>query len=161
MYSGDPINRIGYKRGVIIGLLISAGGSALIYPAASAASYPFILSALFIIGLGLAMLQIAAQSVCDHPGTGAHASSRLNLSQAFNSFGTTIGPIIGGWLIFTVFTRPGAHGADSVKVPYLGFAAAYVLLRSSSRLRMCRISRTKSTWCGVWGRCGTRIRCWG
>ena len=128
MYSGDPINRIGYKRGVIIGLSISAAGSALIFPAASAASYPLILGALFIIGLGLAMLQIAANPYVTILGAERTASSRLNLSQGFNSFGTTIGPIIGGWLIFTVFTRPGAHGADSVKFPYLGFAGAYVLL---------------------------------
>ena len=128
MYSGDPINRIGYKRGVIIGLLISAAGSALIYPAASVASYACILSALFIIGLGLAMLQIAANPYVTILGPERTASSRLNLAQGFNSFGTTIGPIIGGWLIFTVFTRPGAHGADSVKFPYLGFAAVYILL---------------------------------
>jgi FHS family L-fucose permease-like MFS transporter len=128
MYSGDPINRIGYKRGVIIGLLISASGSALIFPAASIASYACILSALFIIGLGLAMLQIAANPYVTILGPERTASSRLNLSQGFNSFGTTIGPIIGGWLIFTVFTRPGVHGADSVKFPYLGFAAVYILL---------------------------------
>lgn len=128
MFYGDPINRIGYKRGVIFGLVVSAGGSALIFPAASVASYPFILGALFIIGLGLAMLQIAANPYVTILGPERTASSRLNLSQGFNSFGTTIGPIIGGWLIFTVFTRPGAHGADSVKFPYLGFAAAYILL---------------------------------
>lgn len=126
--SGDPINRIGYKKGVIVGLFICAGGSALIFPAASTASYPFILSALFIIGLGLAVLQIAANPYVTILGPERTASSRLNLSQGFNSFGTTIGPIIGGWLIFTVFTRQGAHGADSVKFPYLGFAAVYLLL---------------------------------
>ncbi|HXP63500.1 MAG TPA: sugar MFS transporter [Dongiaceae bacterium] len=128
MVSGDPINRVGYKRGVVTGLLIAAAGSALLYPAAGMASYPFILSALFIIGLGLALLQIAANPYVTILGPERTASSRLNLSQAFNSFGTTIGPLIGGWLIFTVFIRPGAHGADSVKIPYLGFAAAYVLL---------------------------------
>ncbi len=128
MYCGDPINRIGYKKGVIIGLFISAAGSALIFPAASVTSYPFILSALFVIGLGLAVLQIGANPYVTILGPERTASSRLNLSQAFNSFGTTIGPIIGGWLIFTVFTRAGAHGADSVKFPYLGFAMAYLLL---------------------------------
>ncbi len=128
MYSGDPINRIGYKKGVIIGLLICASGSVLFYPAAMAVSYPFFLTALFIAGLGLAMLQIAANPYVTILGSERTASARLNLSQAFNSFGTTIGPIIGGWLIFTVFNRPGAHGADSVKIPYLGFAAAYLFL---------------------------------
>jgi MFS transporter, FHS family, L-fucose permease len=126
--SGDPINRIGYKNGVIIGLLIAASGSALFYPAAVAISYPLFLVALFVVGLGFAMLQIAANPYVTILGPERTASSRLNLSQAFNSFGTTIGPIIGGWLIFTFFTSKDAHGADSVKLPYLCFAAVFVLL---------------------------------
>jgi MFS transporter, FHS family, L-fucose permease len=56
------------------------------------------------------------------------ASSRLNLSQAFNSFGTAIGPVIGGFLVFTYFTKKGAIGADAVKVPYVCFAIAFVML---------------------------------
>src|SRR5580698_380034 len=123
MTSGDPINRIGYKNGVIIGLLIAAAGSALFFPAAVLTSYPF-----FIIGLGFAMLQIAANPYVTILGPEKTASSRLNLSQAFNSFGTTIGPIIGGWLIFTFFTSKDAHGADSVKIPYLCFAGVFVVL---------------------------------
>jgi FHS family L-fucose permease-like MFS transporter len=128
MFTGDPINRIGYKNGVIIGLLIAAGGSALFYPAAVMSSYPFFLVALFTVGLGFAMLQIAANPYVTILGPERTASSRLNLSQAFNSFGTTIGPIIGGWLIFKVFMREGAHGADSVKLPYLCFAGVFVVL---------------------------------
>lgn len=128
MASGDPINRIGYKNGVIIGLLIAAGGSVLFYPAAIMKSYPFFLMALFVVGLGFAMLQIAANPYVTILGPESTASSRLNLSQAFNSFGTTIGPLIGGWLIFTLFTTKDAHGADSVKYPYLGFAAVFVVL---------------------------------
>jgi FHS family L-fucose permease-like MFS transporter len=128
MTSGDPINRIGYKNGVIIGLLIAATGSVLFYPAAVATSYPFFLVALFVVGLGFAMLQIAANPYVTILGPEETASSRLNLSQAFNSFGTTIGPIIGGWLIFTIFTSEDAHGADSVKIPYLCFAGVFVLL---------------------------------
>ena len=128
MISGDPINRIGYKNGVILGLLIAASGSALFYPAAILTSYPFFLVALFVVGNGFAMLQIAANPYVTILGPERTASSRLNLSQAFNSFGTTIGPIIGGWLIFTVFANKTAHGADSVKIPYLCFAAVFVLL---------------------------------
>jgi FHS family L-fucose permease-like MFS transporter len=128
MVSGDPINRIGYKNGVIIGLLIAATGSALFYPAAVLTSYPFFLIALFIVGLGFAMLQIAANPYVTILGPETTASSRLNLSQAFNSFGTTIGPIIGGWLIFTFFMNKDAHGAESVKIPYLCFAGVFVLL---------------------------------
>jgi FHS family L-fucose permease-like MFS transporter len=128
MTSGDPINRIGYKNGVIIGLLIAATGSALFYPAAVMVSYPFFLMALFIVGLGFAMLQIAANPYVTILGSEETAPSRLNLSQAFNSFGTTIGPIIGGWLIFTLLTSKDAHGTDSVKMPYLCCAGLFVLL---------------------------------
>lgn len=128
MFYGDPINRIGYKNGVILGLLIAAAGSAMFYPAAILTSYPFFLCALFVVGLGFAMLQISANPYVTILGPEQTASSRLNLSQAFNSFGTTIGPIIAGWLIFSFFTRAGAHGADSVKIPYLGFAAVFAIL---------------------------------
>jgi len=83
MRSGDPINRIGYKNGVIIGLGTAAVGCALFYPAAVLISYPFFLLALFIVGLGLAMLQIAANPYVTILGPERTASSRLNLSQAF------------------------------------------------------------------------------
>ncbi|HWD19198.1 MAG TPA: sugar MFS transporter [Verrucomicrobiae bacterium] len=126
--SGDPINRIGYKNGVVIGLLISATGSALFYPGAVMKSYPLFLLALFVVGAGFAMLQIAANPYVTILGPERTAPSRLNLSQAFNSFGTTIGPLVAGYLIFEVFNKPGTHGADSVKIPYLCFAAVFVIL---------------------------------
>ncbi len=126
--TGDPIARIGYKRGVIVGLLISATGSAVFWPAAAATSYPLFLLALFIVGLGFAMLQIAANPYVTVLGPERTASSRLNLAQGFNSVGTTLGPLIGGYLILEYFARTGAHGADSVKVPYLAFCIIFVLL---------------------------------
>ncbi len=128
MFWGDPINRIGYKTGVIIGLLVAACGFMLFYPAAILISYPFFLVALFIVGLGFAMLQIAANPYITILGPERTASSRLNLSQAFNSFGTTIGPIIAGWLIFKVFNGPGSHGAQSVKIPYLCVGGVFLVL---------------------------------
>jgi FHS family L-fucose permease-like MFS transporter len=128
MLKGDPIARIGYKNGVVLGLLISAAGSALFWPAASLSSYPLFLAALFVVGLGFAMLQIAANPYVTILGPEKTASSRLNLAQAFNSFGTTTGPLIGGYLIFDHFAKTGAHGADSVKLPYLGFCIVFVVL---------------------------------
>jgi FHS family L-fucose permease-like MFS transporter len=125
---GDPIAKIGYKNGVVIGLLISAAGSALFWPAAGAVSYPMFLLALFVVGLGFAMLQIAANPYVTILGPEKTASSRLNLAQGFNSVGTTIGPLIGGWLIFQYFAQSGAHGVDSVKVPYLAFCLVFVVL---------------------------------
>ncbi|MEY2556846.1 MAG: transporter, family, L-fucose permease [Verrucomicrobiota bacterium] len=125
---GDPIARLGYKNGVVIGLLISALGSALFWPAASALSYPLFLAALFVVGLGFAMLQIAANPYVTILGPERTASSRLNLAQAFNSLGTTLGPLVGGYLIFQYFARTGAHGTESVKVPYLAFFLVFTLL---------------------------------
>lgn len=125
---GDPIAKIGYKNGVVLGLLISATGSILFWPAAAAVSYPMFLGALFIVGLGFAMLQIAANPYVTILGPERTASSRLNLAQGFNSVGTTIGPLIGGWLIFQYFAKTGAHGVDSVKVPYLMFFIVFVVL---------------------------------
>lgn len=126
--SGDPIARIGYKNGIVLGLLISATGSGLFWPAANATSYPMFLAALFIVGLGFAMLQIAANPYVTILGPEKTASSRLNLAQGFNSIGTTIGPLIGGYLIFQYFAQTGAHGAESVKVPYLAFCLIFLVL---------------------------------
>ena len=125
---GDPIARIGYKNGVVIGLLFAAAGSALFWPAATMASYPMFLVALFIVGLGFAMLQIAANPYVTILGPEKTASSRLNLAQGFNSVGTTLGPLIAGWLIFQYFSRTGAHGAESVKMPYLAFCVVFMVL---------------------------------
>jgi FHS family L-fucose permease-like MFS transporter len=125
---GDPIARLGYKNGVVIGLMFSAAGSALFWPAATFLSYPLFLLALFVVGLGFAMLQIAANPYVTILGPERTASSRLNLAQAFNSLGTTLGPLVGGYLIFQYFVRTGAHGADSVKMPYLAFFTVFVLL---------------------------------
>ena len=126
--TGDPIAKIGYKNGVVLGLLISATGSGLFIPAANAPSYPMFLAALFIVGLGFAMLQIAANPYVTILGPERTASSRLNLAQGFNSIGTTIGPLIGGYLIFQYFARTGAHGAESVKMPYLAFCIIFLVL---------------------------------
>jgi FHS family L-fucose permease-like MFS transporter len=126
--TGDPIAKIGYKNGVIIGLLIAAAGSALFWPAATKVSYPLFLAGLFVVGLGFAMLQIAANPYVTILGPERTASSRLNLAQAFNSVGTTVGPLIGAYLIYNYFMKPGEHGAESVKVPYLIFCIIFVFL---------------------------------
>jgi len=131
VFTGDPIARMGYKNGVVLGLLISAGGSALFWPAANAHSYPLFLLALFVVGIGFAVLQIAANPYVTILGPERTASSRLNLAQAFNSVGTTTGPLIGGYLIFSYFSRTGAHGAESVRVPYLWFCIVFLLLAAA------------------------------
>jgi MFS transporter, FHS family, L-fucose permease len=124
---GDPILRIGYKNGIILGLITSAIGSALFYPAAEFTMYGFFLSALFMLGIGFTLLQIAANPYVAILGSESSASSRLNLSQGFNSLGTTIGPLIGGYLIFIYFHDHEGSGS-AVKIPYLFFSAVFVFL---------------------------------
>lgn len=126
--SGDPMNKIGYKNGIVAGLLISALGTALFFPAAEFKIYAFFLTALFVLGLGFTLLQIAANPFVAILGKENTASSRLNLAQGFNSLGTTIAPLIGGYLVFKFFTGSEFSGADSVKVPYLIFSGVFVLM---------------------------------
>ena len=123
---GDPINKIGYKKGIIIGLIISGIGALLFFPAAQFQMYGFFLSALFVMGLGFTMLQIAANPYVAILGPQKSASSRLNLAQGFNSLGTTIAPVLGGYLIFTFFKD--SAGSDAVKIPYLIFAFIFFLM---------------------------------
>lgn len=125
---GDPINKIGYKNGIIIGLVTAAVGLGLFNPAAQFHSYGFFLTALFVLGLGFTVLQIAANPYVAILGDPRTASSRLNLAQGFNSFGTTIAPVIGSYLIFELFNTKDAVGADAVKIPYMVFAGVALLV---------------------------------
>jgi FHS family L-fucose permease-like MFS transporter len=124
---GDPINKIGYKNGIIIGLVVAGIGCFLFYPAAQYKLYGFFLAALFILGLGFTMLQIAANPYVSILGSPETASSRLNMSQAFNSLGTTIAPILGGYLIYEYFFSHGETGGEAVKIPYVIFGAIFIL----------------------------------
>ena len=121
--TGDPIQRIGYKRGSILGLLISALACGLFIPASYSHSYPAFLAALFVLGLGFTLLQIAANPFVAIIGSEEGASSRLNLAQAFNSLGTTLAPLIGGWLIFERFS-----GDAAIRYPYAIYAGVFLLL---------------------------------
>ena len=124
---GDPIRQIGYKKGIIIGLAIAGIGCLLFYPAASLVSYSFFLFALFILASGITLLQIAANPYVTILGKPDGASSRLNMTQAFNSLGTTIAPILGGFLIFRGVSENGL-AIDLVKLPYLGLALTLFIL---------------------------------
>lgn len=142
---GDPIQKIGYKNGILIGLGLSALGCVMFYPAAAMHVYSLFLAALFVLALGFTMLQIAANPYIAILGRPEGASSRLNLSQGFNSFGTTIAPIAGGYFVFHFFSSYGKPLLDNggsiitsdlgqpltafaVQVPYLVFAGIFILL---------------------------------
>ena len=96
----DILNKIGYKKGIIYGLIISVVGALLIIPAANANSFPAILAAFFVVALGFSLQQTAAQPfaiLLGDPSTGSH---RLNLGGSLNSIGTTLGPLIVSFFLF-------------------------------------------------------------
>ncbi len=126
---GDPINKVGYKKGILFGIILAAVGCVLFYPAATYSVYPLFLGALFVLGLGFTVLQITANAYVSLLGPEDSASSRLNLTQAFNAFGTTIAPILGGHLIFELFSEPdGSFSASATRIPYLIFAGILLLV---------------------------------
>lgn len=132
--SGFLVEAVGYKRGIIIGLAVAGGGCALMCVAAQAQTYLFFLGALFVLASGITLLQVAANPYVAVLGPAETASSRLTLTQAFNSLGTTIGPYFGSVLILsaattaTVTNASRAAEAQSVQGPYLGLAAALFAL---------------------------------
>jgi FHS family L-fucose permease-like MFS transporter len=125
--SGDPINKIGYKNGILLGLLIAALGTFLFYPAAELQSFGFFLTALFVLALGFTLLQIAANPYVILLGDPEKGSHRLSLAGAINSFGTTIAPILGGVFILSNASSTG-NDIDSVKMPYIVLTIAFLLL---------------------------------
>jgi FHS family L-fucose permease-like MFS transporter len=126
---GDPINKAGYKKGIMFGIFLAAFGCILFYPAATFSYYPLFLGALFILGLGFTVLQITANAYVSLLGSEESASSRLNMTQAFNAFGTTIAPVLGGHLIFEFFSTPdGSFSAVATRIPYLIFAGILLLV---------------------------------
>ncbi|KQZ39784.1 sugar MFS transporter [Duganella sp. Root1480D1] len=126
MPAGALIRRIGYQKGAVTGLLIAAGGCVLFYPA-SFGGYGLFLLAFFVLASGITVLQVAANPYVTMLGPPRTASSRLNLTQAFNSLGTTIGPSLGGFLILST-AGVAAGSAATVRGPYLALAGALALL---------------------------------
>jgi MFS transporter, FHS family, L-fucose permease len=137
------VNTIGYKTTMVVGLLTMAVGAFLFVPAASVVSYPLFLTALLILATGITGLQVSANPYVDLLGKPETASSRPDLTQAFNSLGTTIAPKIGGLLILSSaplgieqlhkLTPQALHvyrvqQAASVKMPYTAIGIALLLL---------------------------------
>ncbi|MEI2737322.1 MAG: MFS transporter [Chitinophagaceae bacterium] len=96
----DILNKIGFKKGIIYGLLISVVGALLMIPSANANSFPAMLGSLFIVALGFSLQQTAAQPFAISLGDPATGSHRLNLGGGVNSLGTTLGPIIVSYFLF-------------------------------------------------------------
>lgn len=130
-YSGsDVLNRLGYKNGIALGLVISAMGTLLFYPAAESASFGLMITGLFIVGLGFSLQQTAANPLTIVLGDPGKGSQRLSLAGGVNNVGTTIGPLLVSFAIFGTITASGSSLADinSIKFPYLILGAAFILV---------------------------------
>lgn len=130
--AGMLVSRIGYKSGIVTGLLIAGAGCLLFLPAAQMHVYAMFLFALFVLASGITILQVAANPYVSVMGKPETASSRLTMTQAFNSLGTTVAPFFGAWLIFGGMNAPepvpGAVTESTVQVPYLILAASLIVL---------------------------------
>jgi FHS family L-fucose permease-like MFS transporter len=141
--SAKVIDWIGYQRSMVAGLLTMGLGAFLFVPAASVPSYPLFLAALIVLAAGITCLQVAANPYVTVLGKPETASSRLNLTQAFNSLGTFLAPFFGSLLILSaapktieeiramapdVLQAYRLHEAATVKTPYVGLGIALVVL---------------------------------
>jgi MFS transporter, FHS family, L-fucose permease len=126
---GDLINRIGYKNSLALGLVISALGTLLFYPAANMHSFPLMLSGLFTVALGFSLQQTVANPLAIALGPITTGSQRLTLAGGINNLGTTIGPLIVSFAIFGAVTSANTEmSIESVKVPYLVLGAAFLIV---------------------------------
>jgi FHS family L-fucose permease-like MFS transporter len=116
--SGRVIGRIGYKAGIVTALAVMGLGLFLFVPASFLLTYPLFLAALFIVGCGLALLQVAINPYLGALGDPARAASRLNLAGGFNSVAGTIAPRVGAAFIFVAAGASTAELARSVRLPY-------------------------------------------
>jgi len=136
--SGYLVERIGYKAGIIIGLTVAGIGCLLFYPSAEFRYYPLFLAALFVLASGIALLQVAANPYVTLLGNAETDSSRLTMTQAFNSLGTTLAPFFGSLFMLATPVKTAdeikhltteslsayqATEAASVQQPYLFFAS--------------------------------------
>ncbi|WP_395807617.1 sugar MFS transporter [Daejeonella sp.] len=125
--AGMIVEKIGYKNGMVLGFAIAAMGSLLFYPAADMHLYYLFLAALFVLAIGVVVLQVASNPYITALGPARTASSRLTLIQAVGSIGTTIAPIFGAHYILSRLQESGTS-SDAVKYPYLGIAALLICI---------------------------------
>lgn len=127
---GDILNRIGYRNGISVGLVISAIGTLLFYPAAQSASFGLMISGLFIVGLGFSLQQTAANPLAIIMGDPKKGSQRLSMAGGINNLGTTIGPLLISFAIFgsVASGSKAVASIESIKTPYLILGLAFIIV---------------------------------
>jgi FHS family L-fucose permease-like MFS transporter len=137
-FAGKLIDKVGYQQGIVLGLLTTASGCVLFYPSAQLNVYVLFLFAFFVLASGITILQVAANPYVAALGPDKTSASRLNLAQAANSLGTTVGPIVGAALILGAATAD----ASAVQGPYL--ILAVLLLVVAIMFRFIKLPRIAS-----------------
>jgi FHS family L-fucose permease-like MFS transporter len=125
--AGKLVHKIGYKNGMVTGFFIAAFGASLFYPASVFHIYGLFLAALFVLALGVVLLQVSANPYITILGPAGTASSRLTLIQGVGSIGTTVAPLFGAAFILS-FLKNAPSSSDAVRIPYLMIAAALLLI---------------------------------
>ncbi len=125
--AGKIVERIGYKNGMVLGFFVSAFGALLFVPASIMHQYYIFLAALFVLSIGVVLLQVAANPYITILGPSKTASSRLTLIQAVGSIGTTVAPIFGAHFILSRLQEAHAS-SDAVKYPYIGIAVMLIVI---------------------------------
>jgi FHS family L-fucose permease-like MFS transporter len=126
---GDLLNSMGYKNGIAMGLVISALGTLLFYPAAETGSFGLMITGLFIVGLGFSLQQTAANPLVITIGNPTKGAQRLSLAGGINNIGTTIGPVIVSFAIFgSLAAGSKLDSLSAVKFPYLILGAAFLIV---------------------------------
>ncbi|BFT31809.1 L-fucose:H+ symporter permease [Alteromonas sp. D210916BOD_24] len=126
--AGMVVSRIGYQKGIVLGLGIACVGCLLFFPAASSQIYGVFLLALFVLASGITILQVSANPYVSALGNPKTAPSRLTMTQAFNALGTTVAPFFGSYLIYGASAEHTGVTASDVQVPYLILAISLLLL---------------------------------
>lgn len=126
--AGRLVGRLGYKNGMVIGFLVASFGALLFYPASLMHEYRLFLGALFVIAMGIVMLQVSANPYITSLGKPETAASRLTLIQGVGSLGTTAAPLFGGYFILSQVQD--SAGSSALVLPYLGIAAVLFVIGS-------------------------------
>jgi len=117
--AGLLMQKVGYKKGIITGLLIFAAGAFLMFPATFIQTFGSFLFCLFVIACGLTCLETAANPYTTVLGPADSAERRINFSQSFNGLGWIAGPLVGGMLIFSASSGGNENKFASIALPYM------------------------------------------
>lgn len=138
------VSKVGYQKGMVLGFLVAAGGALLFFPASVYHQYTLFLMALFVLAIGIVLLQVAANPYITALGPAKTASSRFTLIQGVGSLGTTVAPLFGAYYILGPLHETNAS-SDAVKGPYLGIALVLIIIAAVVYMLSLPVIKTASS----------------